>query len=244
MLTTLLNWSGDVFIAQERYAPLVRRDPEALGPSLFEPERLRDFRPRECGYPSFASKREYWNGVANRKNFDALGEYRVIGDKITHLFRRFDRLEAPDWATEDVTIVHVVRNVVAVVASYLVRKQDTSDNWDWGERDAITDWTDSVEHAHAFHEDATRRSKLLLVDYDWMCGGDGERFVGHAERLFQALDLDFGQRERAGAAGLLRGRQAASRKPPLDPEVRERIHGAIDPGTMARYEELRRWSIR
>lgn len=244
MLTTLLNWSEDVFVAQERYAPLVRRDPDALRPALFEHGRLHDFRPRECGYESFASKPEYSNSLSNPKNFGALGGYRVIGDKITHLFRRFDRFDAPEWAAEDVTVVHVVRNVHDVVASYLARKRDARDLWDWDEEDAIRDWTDSVRHAHAFHRDRSRAVTLFLVDYDWMTRGDEQRFVGCAERLFSLLQLGFGEKERDGATGLIRSYQMIPRKPPLAGEIRERVDRAIDGDTLAKYEELRSWSIR
>lgn len=244
MLTTLLNWSNDVFVAQERYAPLVRRNPGALLPSLFEPARLHDFRPRECGYDSFASKREYSNLLANPKDFGSLGAYRVVGDKITHLFRRFDLLEAPEWSSEDVTIVHAVRNVYAVVASYLARKKDVRDNWDWGEEDAVRDWHDAVRHAHAFQLDGTRASKLFLIDYDWMVGGDEQRFVDCAERLFRTLRLSFGERERDGARGLVRSYRMVPKKPPLPVEVHQRVEDAIDGDTLAKYEELRSWSIR
>lgn len=244
MLTTLLNWGDEVFIAQERYAPLVRRDPDALRPSLFEPDRLLDFRPRECGYHSFASKPEYWNPIANRKDFDGLGRYRVVGDKITHLFRRFERLQASDWAAEDVTIVHVFRDVYGVVASYLARKKDPRDPWDWGESDAIRDWTDAVRHAHAFHREPTRAIKLFLVDYDWMARGDEQRFVDSAERLFEALLIDFGEKQRGGASGLIQTYRMIPEKPPLPLDVRDRVAHALDDDTLAKYQDLRSWSIR
>ena len=244
MTATLLNWSDEAFVALERYAPLVRRDPGALQPSLFEQARLHDFRHRECGYASFGSKLEYSDKLANPKDFGALGGYRFIGDKITHLFRRFALFDAPEWAGRDVTIVHVLRNLHSVVASYLARERNARDSWAWGADDALRDWTDAVEHAHAFHQDADRTARLLLVDYDWMHGDDEQRFLGAAEKLFDGVGLAFGEKARAGAVRLYRNYQSIPRNPPLDSGMRDYVERGIDPGTLVKYEALRRWSIR
>lgn len=243
MLTTLLNWSDAVFVAQERYAPLVRRDPDVLLPSLFQTSRLNDFRPGECGYGSFASKPEYWYRAANRKNFEALGDYPVIGDKITHLFRRFERLETPAWHGEDVTVVHVIRNVHGVVASYLARKENKSDNWNLGADDAVADWRDAMEYAHAYHQDQARKAKMLIMDYDALRGSDEEQFVRHARLLFERLGLEFVAKQDDGIRRLFRFSGAIPRKPPLSPEMRLRIDQAIPQATLAKYEDLQRWSI-
>lgn len=244
MMATLLNWSDSVFVAQERYAPLIRREPEALRPSLFEPERLLDFRRGECGYVAFGQKKEYSNNDANPKDFDALGDYPVIGDKITHLFRRFALFGNEDWVGEDVTIVHMVRNVRGVVASYLARKQDEKDKWDWGADDALRDWTDAVTHAHEFHEDEGRMARFVVVDYDWMFGGNEERIADVAMHLFDAVGIEFGAKQRRGVARLFRRHKMTPRKPPLDATVCARIDDGVAPATWARYEALCDWSIR
>ena len=244
MVTTLLNWNDEAFIAQERYAPLIRREPEALDPSLFEPARLLDFRPRECGYARFSDKPVYWDRVANPKDFAALGDYPVIGDKITHLFRRFGQFSDPEWAGEDITIVHMVRNLRDVVASYLARKHNQDDRWDWGTDEAIQDWTDSMEHAYAFHEDPGRRAALVVVDYDAMFDGDDRHFAGVAERLFEAVGFEFGERQRAAAARLFRQRGEIPKRPALDADTRERLDRSVGSDTLAKYEALRGWSVR
>ena len=244
MITTLLNWSDDAFVAQERYAPLLRRDPDALVPSLFRAERLLDFRRGECGYASFQAKREYTYQVANPKDFDALDRYPVIGDKITHLFRRFELFGTPAWRDEDVTIVHVVRGLEGVAASYLARQRNADDKWEWGVDDALRDWTDAVECAHAYHQDAGRGTRLVLVDYDWMHGGDANRVMAVAGRLFEAVGLPFGSGQRVGAGRLIRMHGLLPRKPPLEAAVRERLVQSVDAGTRAKHEALRSWSIR
>lgn len=118
VMATILNWSDSVFVAQERYAPRVRHWPKTFKPDLYTLPRLLQFEAGECGYSSFESKGEYTSYYANPKDFAALDGYAYIGGKITHLFRRFDSFARPEWADTQVTLVHVIRNIAGVAASY------------------------------------------------------------------------------------------------------------------------------
>lgn len=244
VMATLLNWSDSVFVAQERFAPLTRFHPEAFKPSLYTASRMLDFRPGECGYGAFQDKKEYASRWANPKDFMALDSYPMIGDKITHLFRRFEMFGDAHWRGLDVAVVHMIRNVFDVAASYQTRKEDAHDAWDWDGDDAVADWTESVERVHAFHQSADRTAELILVDYDWWFGGDGMRLLDSSRHLFQSLGLAFDDRQNGGIAGLLDGREhfVGRRRP--HPELRSRVERSVGAAILQKHEDLRGWSLR
>lgn len=243
-MATLLNWSDDVFVAQERFAPLTRFHPEAFKPSLYTPSRMLDFHPGECGYGAFEDKAEYRSSFANPKAFGSLGDYPVIGDKITHLFRRFGMFGNADWRDLDVAVVHMVRNVQDVAASYQTRKDDVGDAWDWDSDDAVADWTDSVECAHAFQQAPGRTAAFHVVDYDWLFAGDRARLVSGAERLFQTLGLEFGDMQAEGIGRLADGRERFLAKRRAYPSLRARVEQRVGADVLRKQDVLRARSLR
>ena len=244
VMATLLNWSDAVFVAQERFAPLTRFHPEQFKPSLYTPSRMLDFRPGECGYGGFPDKAEYASAFANPKDFAALGSYPVIGDKITHLFRRFEMFGNPDWRDLDIAVVHMVRNVYDVAASYQTRKEDAGDAWDWDGDDAVSDWTESVERAHAFHQSPDRTVELILVDYDWLFGGDRERMLNGSRQLFGALGLAFGARQAGGISRLFDSRARFLVRRRQHRALRARVGQRVGGDILKKHEDLRGWSLR
>lgn len=244
VMATLLNWSDSVFVAQERFAPLTRFHPEAFKPSLYTAARMLDFRPGECGYGAFQDKREYASRSANPKDFTALDSYPVIGDKITHLFRRFDMFGNAHWQDLDVSVVHMIRNVLDVAASYQTRKEDAQDAWDWDGEHALADWTESVDRVHAYHQSADRTAKLILVDYDWWFGGDRVRLLDSSRHLFQSLGLGFDDQQAEGIAGLLDSRERFLGRRRLHSELRSRVERRVGDAILQKYDDLCGWSLR
>src|SRR5690606_22609353 len=128
-LTHILNWGQSAFVGQERFASLLNRQPDAFVPDLFESDRLARFIKGDCGYSSYSELREYGAEFACKKEFDTLGENRFIGDKITALHRFFPVFSSPEWDGKDVTVIHVVRNVLDVANSYQTRLENPNDRW-------------------------------------------------------------------------------------------------------------------
>lgn len=244
VMATLLNWSDRVFVAQERFAPLTRFHPEEFKPSLYTPSRMLDFRPGECGYDAFEDKAEYRSRFANPKKFDSLEDYQVIGDKITHLFRRFSMFGNADWRDLDVAVVHMVRNVQDVAASYQTRKNDAGDAWDWDGDDAVRDWTESVECAYAFDASPERTAKFHVVDYDWLFTGSRARLVDGAANLFEALGLPFASKQAEGVGLLADSRERFLAKRRTHPLLRARVERLVGADVLRKQDALRAKSLR
>ena len=200
VVTTILNWSDELLIAQERFAPLLRHHPDSFTPDLYQIPRFLDFRPGDCGYGSFASKREYHSPCANPKNFEDIGGYRVVGDKITHLFRRFDMFRDAQWCKRDITIVHVIRNIRDVAASYESRRQDATDDWTDGAREAVAHWSESMQRVLELIERPIDNVRLLLVDYDTLFAAGEQALLAGSRKLFDLLGVEMGAKQVEGLA--------------------------------------------
>ena len=239
VLTTILNWSEEALVCQERFAPLVGRKPYLFTPELYRMPRILRFEKADCGYRSFQEAKGYSIWYANPKRFDDPGSYPVIGDKITHLFRRFAMLDSPAWEDEDVTLVHVVRNPGDVVNSYASRHADLGDAWDWDHERGIADWIESVEGAHALDASGRWDGRFVLVDYDAMFAGGVEQVERHSINLFARCRLEFGERQRAGIALVHEASEIFRRKRAMAGRVPDAILRGVPSGTMRKYHELR-----
>lgn len=239
VLTTLLNWSDEAFVCQERFAPLIARKPHLFVPEMYHAPRILRFEKADCGYASFAEAKGYSSWYANPKRFDDPDSYSVIGDKITHLFRRFDLLERDAWAYEHVTLIHILRNPIDVANSYAVRHADPVDAWEWDCERAIADWIESVEKAHAFHASASLAGGFALLDYDTMFDSGLYVLEDHARALYGHCGLEFGARQQVGvgliheAASVFKGKREVSAK------VVAAVRAGIPNETMRKYIELR-----
>lgn len=243
IVTTILNWSDEAFVCQERFAPLIGRKPHLFSPELYQVPRILRFEKADCGYRSFGEAKGYSIWYANSKRFDDPGSYPVIGDKITHLFRRFGLLEVGEWAREHVTLVHVVRNPLDVAASYAARYADATDDWDWDHTRGIADWIESVVAAHAQHQALGRAGAFVLVDYDFLFGGDASVLEEHARALFARCGLVFGERQQAGMTLVHEAFGAFRRRRTEMPHIVEAVEDGIPADTMRKYHDLRRWSV-
>lgn len=198
VMATLLNWSDSVLIGQERYAPLVRFHPDQFGPHLFEPQRMLTFVKGDCGYASFENMKEYSAHYANPKNFEAISDYPIRGDKITRLYEHLGNFDGPEWEGEDVTVLHMIRNPVEVACSYETRKLTATDRWQDGYEAGIEDWTNAVDRVHEYMLEGGNRIRLGIVSYDHLFLGGVGGFAESVAKIYDFAGLEFGDKQMVG----------------------------------------------
>lgn len=235
---TILNWSDSVFVAQEHYGPLIRRQPELFHPGLYTSPGLHGYVNGQNNYRDFASQGEYSAFYARPKRFDALDDYRFIGDKLIDLYRHFDVFMTPPWSGEKVVLIHLVRNIEDVAASYQTRNLDQTDNWDLDYLSAIPEWEDSIRLAHAFHSRVPANVRMGLVDYDSFFKGGLADLASATRRLYDFVGLELDQAELQGlqhvhrAGAFFRARRQTYEK--ISADIRSRV----DVEVMRQYRDL------
>lgn len=243
VLTQLLNWGEDVFIGQERFAGLFNQRPADFQPALFAEGRLSTFEPGDCGYKAFADKAPHVAPFARKKDFNALGKYTFVGDKITHMDANLAVFDNDAWKAEAVTVLHVVRDLPDVMASYASRKADAADsNWSRGVADALDDWQESIRRMHHFCERQQESIRIGIVDYEAAFGGDAETLAGAARNIFSFAGIPFGPEQSRGMAILHKSIASRSLLRQQRPRV-EFQEMAIDQDVADKHMQLLRRSI-
>jgi hypothetical protein len=243
VLTHVLNWSDLAFIGQERYAALFNSMPEKFKPVLFSRERFFDFQQGDCAFNDFISNGEYSAWYANKKEEEDFGRAEICGDKITNLYSNFKVFDNPGWEQANIQIVHSIRNLFDVAASYQTRMLNPKDGWHHDYIKAISDWIESVEKIHDALQATDRKFNLHFVNYDSLFNGDLSVFLSAARKIYSMLSLDFSQQNEDGMKLLFDAgmKRVTMRKnyPGLAEDLKERVPES----TLKKYQALIELSI-
>jgi hypothetical protein len=165
-----------IVLGVERYVLLANQKRNNFSPKLFEKDKFFDLQPKETFYKDLNAHGYY--EIARRRFDDALW----VGDKIPHLFQKYDEVEA---ALPGAHYIYIVRNIIDVAASYQKRAETGS----WKEtRDyvrAVNDWRQSIESTLKFTAKADLKSRVHIISYE-------ELYLQavNLHPLFAKLDLD------------------------------------------------------
>jgi hypothetical protein len=185
-------------MGQERFASLLYHRPGDFGLHLFTPERFADIQRGDCLYDSLdqCGDWNYWHAKPSKL---ADMECAVIwGDKAPHLYEQLNVFGAADWIDRDVTIFFMVRDVRGVATSYELRRADPSDSWTDDQSKAVTEWSRSVTLGAQQLTYRRGRFRLCFVRYEAVFERGLESMLKAVERLYEELDIPFGEVERNG----------------------------------------------
>lgn len=165
-----------IVLGVERYVLLGHQKWRGLTPELFEKEKFFDLQPRETFYKSLSAHSYYEKA---RERFD---DATWIGDKIPHLFQKYDEVEA---AIPGAHYIFIVRNIIDVAGSY--QKRAETGSWKAG-RDytrAVQDWRRSIQTTLRFTAKGDLKDRVHIISYE-------ELYLRPADLrpLFAKLDLD------------------------------------------------------
>jgi hypothetical protein len=165
-----------IVLGVERYVLLANQKRNGFSPGLFEKEKFFDLQPRETFYKELDANGYYDRA---RKNFD---DAEWVGDKIPHLFHKYDDVDA---AMPEVHYIFIVRNIIDVAGSYQKRAETGSwkENRDYAQ--AVLDWRDSIETTLKFTARDDVRARVHIISYE-------EIFLRPVslEPLFEKLGLE------------------------------------------------------
>ena len=165
-----------IVLGVERYVLLANQKRNNFSARLFEKDKFFDLQPKETFYKELTAQGYY--DIARERFDDALW----VGDKIPHLFQKYDEVDA---AMPDAHYIYIVRNIIDVAGSYQKRAETGS----WKEtRDyarAVNDWRHSLEATLKFRAKADLKSRVHIISYE-------ELYLQAVklEPLFAKLDLD------------------------------------------------------
>lgn len=172
-LARLLNLHPDVCIGYERFGQLAREG--KLEPSLFEPDRFRDFREGDT----------HWSGYApTTYRADVLKKIdtaTVVGDKAPRLIENINQLTA----FPSVKLIFILREPLGVAQSFDKRAKNVNDSWD-ASRDArasIAQFNQAVKSIMDVIEHD--RFETLIVNHNTVFDDPDEH-----RRLFSFLGVD------------------------------------------------------
>lgn len=242
VLTHMLNWADDAFVGQERYAMLFNKRPARFKPDLFEGERMARHEKGDCAKHQF--DRDLKSKHARPKDFEAIDSYGHRGDKITNLYTRFGMFGRGEWIEKDVTVLHIVRNLGDVAASYHTRKLNEGDRWSRDYEKAIEDWSASVDKTHAYLAKPATDARIGIVDYDTLFTGDLKQLMKGARAIYRFAGLDFTPVQRQGIRKLHVVGEKKKQKRQRHDDIREDALARVDPRTLERYQALVKRAIR
>jgi hypothetical protein len=146
-----------IVLGVERYVLLANQKRNNFSSKLFEKNKFFDLQPRETFYRDLSAHGYYETA---RKRFD---DALWVGDKIPHLFQKYDEVEA---AMPGAHYIFIVRNIIDVAGSYQKRAETGS----WKEaRDykrAVNDWRQSIETTLKFTAKADLKSRVHIISYE------------------------------------------------------------------------------
>lgn len=182
----------------------------SLVPADFERERFLRVEPGDTWYDDLSQFP--WQRGQLEAHYDAA---TYVGDKVPRAYECFDHLVTQ---FPDVRFINLVRNVYDVAASYEARRRETT-HWhpDWGARQAVAHWNDSLRATLACAEVAP----LLPVVYEDLVSSEAA-----LDAVAEFLDIDpqplragwrnMSRRDQQPAAGAGAGRLAAEDKAYVD----------------------------
>jgi hypothetical protein len=165
-----------IVMGVERYVLLANQKKNGFSPNLFEKEKFFDLQPRETFYTELNANGYY---KIARERFD---DAQWVGDKIPHLFQKYDDVNA---AIPEAHYIFIVRNIIDVAGSY----QKRADTGSWKEnRDytrAVVDWRHSIEETLRFTANDDVKPRVHIISYE-------ELYLQavNLEPLFAKLDLE------------------------------------------------------
>ncbi len=238
VLAHILNWSHEAFVGLERFASLLNRDPSMFIPELFEKPRLIHFAAGDCGYNSYEAKADYNAWYVNPFNADRLERLEQVGDKITNLYSHLGLFNCLPWNSCEITILHIVRNVTDVAASYQTRMLEPSDGWNMDYLQAIDDWSESVDRVHAFISLPTTNVRLSIVNYDSIFGGDFDQLIRSVMRIYNFVGLEFGDSQIEGMRLILKAGAHYKKIRQSHDNIRQDIKGRVTNDVLTKYNYL------
>jgi hypothetical protein len=243
VLAHILNWGDSIFIGQERFAVLLNRHRDAFTPGLFDMPRLARFEPDDCLYPSYGAMDEYFAWYAATKPFGGLDGMAHIGDKIPNLYGFFDVFKTPAWQGCDITVLHIVRNVLDVAASFQSRKENPADGWSADYLAAIPAWSNSVICAHALVDRPDSNVRMGIVDYDAIFEGDLPALLESVRRIYGFVGEGFGPRQEEGMQRIYRSCQHLKKKRQSHDGIREDVRQRVGANVLDMHRALSARSI-
>lgn len=176
-MAELLNTHEEICIGIERYKFKFVRRGEFEGDE-FEPGRFFDFRPTDTNLLPDAEER--WRVLYDRLR-DKFPRARVRGDKIPHLFERFEACAA---AFPQAKWIYMLRDIDGVATSWNGRAHNPEDKWPRGNdyRRAVEVWN----RANALIRDLPEDGRVHVVSYQAFFGGA----PGTRRALLDFLELE------------------------------------------------------
>jgi hypothetical protein len=141
----------------ERYVLLANQKKNNFSAKLFEKEKFFDLQPKETFYKELDANGYY---DLARQLFD---DAEWVGDKIPHLFQKYDNVDA---AMPEAHYIFIVRNIIDVAGSYQKRANTGSwkENRDYAQ--AVLDWRLSIEATLKFTANADVKPRVHIISYE------------------------------------------------------------------------------
>ncbi len=180
-IVNILNQLPSVAVGMERYKGIANQHRiRDYNPQLYCSNRFFDFREGETNLlPRSPVWREFY-GKLEEKFRNRTVQY--VGDKLPFMFRMYRQVEdefpAPKW-------IMMLRDPVAVAASYDVRARTSDDAWPESHdcRMSVRHWNESVEAIEAMTSELPGR--VFVCEYERFYSGD----MSYLETLVRFLDL-------------------------------------------------------
>ena len=177
-LARLLNTHPDVVVGIERYKNRLLGASEGADlADLFTKERYFSYEPEDT---NIDFNRIYVNDMARAKRKFDTASY--VGDKVPNLYRRLDFVNAQ---FPDCRVIYILRDPLAVAASWQARASADDDSWprDNDYVKAVAEWNESLQMAIEARRTLGRR--LIYVSYERIFGarswGVWRELVGQLE---------------------------------------------------------------
>jgi Sulfotransferase family len=211
-MVDLLNLHPAIAIGIERYKlKFLRRG--AFEGDEFTAARFFDFRPGDTNI--LPEKADRWAKVYRRLG-RKFPQVAVVGDKIPHLFERFEECER---AFPGARWVYMLRDINGVACSWNARARNPEDRWPAKNdfREAVATWNRANALIRTLPEERVR----IVAYEDFFGGSEAAR-----RSLLAFIGVEEEPRFREGAAAAYRKYEAVRTTPPLVLEGQEALLAA------------------